>query len=141
MNKDYKKCIEWAEKLSGNSKFLYIDTGFLEQSIKAVENDIKEAKEVLKILRPKYLQLKTARDLDIAFKGELLSVQCDGKTISINCIKGNFDVLEKGILKRLGFSWNKTKLEFVRKVAGVDIEGVRTFIKECEEWTEEASND
>jgi hypothetical protein len=104
----------------------------LSMAIDSLSADLECTKLLLKRARDMRIQLITKQELKLDHKSKLLSVRCDGRTISISFLGSGADSLEKGILKRLGFSWSKDKLEYVRKVAGADIGAIKGFVGEVE---------
>lgn len=104
------------------------DLKWLDASITDVTNEMDYCKHALKKLKDKRAQLTIARDLNLTHLGPKLSVQCDGKTISVNCLKGQFNDAEKIQLRHMDFRWSKDKLDYVRLAKDVQIDTLREFI-------------
>ncbi len=120
---NYDKILKWSETVTVK------DLKWLGASIDDVTDEVEQSKDLLKKLKAKHAQLCIARDLNLTHLSPRLSVQCDGKTISVNCLKGQFNDSYKSWLKNLGFKWNKNKLDYVRLAKGVNIDGIREFIR------------
>lgn len=100
--------------------------------IKELDDHAVNLKSCQKLMKEKLFNIKIKNYLQIDHRSDLLSVRCDGKTITVSFLGGAPDTLEKGILKRLGFSFNKFKMDYTRKVLGLDVEALRGFIGEVE---------
>ena len=100
--------------------------------IKDLDDHMTNVKMSQKFMREKLALLKVKNFLQLDHKGKLLSVVCDGKTITVSFITGSGMSEDRAILGKLGFKWQKVKLEFSRKCNGVNVDAVREFIKRVE---------
>lgn len=118
-----EKIMTWAEGIQSPKTTLDTVIAQMEQESACLKLHAKRLKDI-----QKHIQLKHSLALDC--HNNHLSVVCDGKIVSINVFNLTQD--DRVTLKGLGFSWSKTKMEFVRKVVGMDVDEVRRFIHERE---------
>lgn len=114
-----EKIVRWAQELES-------PTPRLGSVIMGMESEIACLKYHHKMLKDIKTNLNVKHELDLDCINDVMSVRCDGKMVSINIFTVNHE--QRVQLKKLGFSWSKTKLEFVRKVSGINVDVVREFI-------------
>ena len=104
----------------------------LSMAIDTLMDEIECNKSLLSKAKDLRVQLMVKEQLGLDHKGELLSVRCNGKTVTIGFIVGHGREAERLELKRLGFTWSKDKFEFNRKTAGINAQAVKDFIYQVE---------